>query len=311
MIAAIQVSWHCRFRLMRLAGALCGALIVTASGYSQSGQPQVPASLNSETDALLQRVAEHQKQIESELSQYTFTDTTTLYTLDKKGRVRNQHTDVYYITPTAYEFFTLHIRHDGKNLSPRELQKQEKEIEQKMREDDKKAQKPGALHPKDRMLIADIVRKSRFTLLREEEAEGKRTMVYAFEPKAAVEQHGELGDRIAGDLRGKMWIDPNDLAVTRMEFSSASPLSLGMGFLGNIKGFDGSFDQRKVRGELWVPSHQDFVANGRQLISGFRIRQVSDFTDYLKATTDVFQQIHDPKSGADTTEIKFSGDDHE
>jgi hypothetical protein len=32
--------------------------------------------------------------------------------------------------------------------------------------------------------------------------------------------------------------------------------------------------------------------------SGFRIRQVDEFSDYLKASTDVFQQIHSPNTEA-------------
>jgi hypothetical protein len=32
------------------------------------------------------------------------------------------------------------------------------------------------------------------------------------------------------------------------------------------------------------------------LIKGFRIHQVTEFSDYLKATTDVFQQVHSPNA---------------
>jgi hypothetical protein len=40
------------------------------------------------------------------------------------------------------------------------------------------------------------------------------------------------------------------------------------------------------------------VAQGREIVQGFRIRQVSEFTDYLKATTDVLQQVHAPNAVA-------------
>ena len=33
----------------------------------------------------------------------------------------------------------------------------------------------------------------------------------------------------------------------------------------------------KVNGEVWLPSRQDFVAQGRELIKGFRIHQVTEF----------------------------------
>jgi hypothetical protein len=76
---------------------------------------------------------------------------------------------------------------------------------------------------------------------------------------------------------------------------------LGLGFLGSVKGFEGFIEQQKVHDEIWLPSHQEFVAQGRQLVAGFRIRQVDEFSDYLKATTDVFQQVH--SSNAEGSEV--------
>jgi len=47
-----------------------------------------------------------------------------------------------------------------------------------------------------------------------------------------------------------------------------------------------------------MPIRQEYVAEGRELLKRFRIRQVDEFSDYLKATTDVFQQIHTPNASA-------------
>lgn len=246
-----------------------------------------------ELEVLLPRVAEHQKEVEKLLTQYTFTNKVTVYDLDKSGRVRSHHTDIYYLTPTPYEVFELHIAHDGQPVPQSALEKQQHEIERKLQQYEKKEQK-GDLHPKDAMLFADILLKSKFTALRWEERDKKRLLVCAFEPKTAPARQGDLSGRIAGDMKGTMWISPEDAEIVRMEFTGASPLSLGWGFLGNVKGFEGFVEQQKVHSEVWLPSHQEYVAYGRELISGFRIRQVNDYTDYLKATTDVFQQIHAP-----------------
>ena len=71
-----------------------------------------------------------------------------------------------------------------------------------------------------------------------------------------------------------------------------------MGLLGNVKSFQGFTEQQKFHGEIWMPTRQEYVAEGRELITGFRIRQVEEFSEYLKATTDVFQQIHMPNASA-------------
>jgi hypothetical protein len=255
-------------------------------------QPSFP-----DTDTLISRVARHQKDVEALLTEYTFTDKTTLYTLDKAGAVRSQHTDTYYITPTPYEVFTLHISHDGQPLSQQNLEHQEKEVERKLKADERKAQKNPNVRPKDALLFASIVLKSRFEPLKWEDVDGTPAIVYSFMPKSQPLRHGTSDDKIASDMRGKMWINPDAGEVVRMEFTSVSPL--GLNLLVSVKSFQGVVDQRKVNGEVWLPSRQDFVAQGRQLVAGFRIRQVSEFSDYLKATTDVFQQIHSPSTAAD------------
>jgi hypothetical protein len=298
LTAILTRNRHCAFRRsvirtsIALAATLSAAMLLPAQ-KQPAQKTQVPFP---DTDALISHVAQHQKDVESLLDQYTFTDKTTSYTLDEKGQVRSQHTDTFYITPTPYEIFVLHISHDQKPLSESELQKQENEIDHKIHEDEKKAEKHGELHARNTLLFADIILKSRFTPLQWDDVAGKRTLVYAFEPKAAAQRQGDLMARVAGDMKGKMWINTDDAEVVRMEFTSASSLSLGYGILGNVKHFEGYVEQQKVHGEIWLPSHQEFVADGRQLIKGFRIRQVDEFSDYLKATTDVFQQIHAPKA---------------
>jgi hypothetical protein len=263
-----------------------------ALAQGSPAQPSFP-----DTDTLISRVASHQKDVEALLTQFTFTDKTTLYTLDKAGTVRSQHTDMYYITPTAYEVFTLHISHDGKPLAQQNLEHQEKEIERKLKADERKAQKNPNVRPKDALLFADIVVKSRFEPLKWEDVDGTPAIVYSFMPKSQPLRHGTSDDKSASDMKGKMWINPDAGEVVRMEFTSVSPL--GLNFLVSVKSFEGVVDQRKVNGEVWLPSRQDFVAQGRQLVAGFRIRQVSEFSDYLKATTDVFEQIHSPRTAAD------------
>jgi outer membrane lipoprotein-sorting protein len=293
-----RISVRATSTLNMLVATMLVALLLCAEGYTQSLPAQQAQNSFPDTDPFMTRVAQHQKDLESLLSQYTFTDRITAYTLDKKGQVRSQHTDTYYITPTPYEFFTLHVSHDRKPVSQSDLQKQEKEIEHKIRQYEQKTRKPGEIHPKNDILFSDIILKSRFTPLRWDDIHGKRMIVYAFEPKSPPQRQGSLAGKVAGDMKGTMWISPDDAEIARMEFSSVSSLSLGLGLLGNIKGFEGFLEQQKVHDEIWLPSHQEFVAQGRQLVAGFRIRQVDEFSDYLKASTDVFQQIHSPNADA-------------
>jgi hypothetical protein len=209
-----------------------------------------------DTGTLLPRVVQHQKEIESLLNQYTFTQKVTVFTLDKTGGVREQHTDTYYVTPTPQGVFTLQINHDGQPVSKNELAKQERDIEKKIRENDRKTQKGNRAHPPEQVLLfADTILASRFTPLRWETWNAIPAVVYAFEPKAPSPRQASLEERIAGDMKGRMWISPSDAEILRMEFASASPLSFGFGLLGNVKSFEGFIQQRKVHDEVWLPSY--------------------------------------------------------
>jgi hypothetical protein len=272
-----------------------GCLVLSCSQMTAQDAPSQPATQPfPDTQSLIARVADHQKDVEALFTQYTFTDKTTVYTLDKTGAIRNQHTDTYYITPTQYEVFVLHISRDGKPVSEQNLQHQEKQIEKKLQAYERKAQKNPGARPKDALMFADIIGKSQFIPLRWDVVDGAAVIVYSFEPKAAPLRHGTADDKIVSDLKGTMWINPEAAEVARIEFTSVSPM--GLNFMVNVKSFQGVVDQRKVNGEVWFPSRQDFVAQGRELIKGFRIRQVSEYSDYLKASTDVFQQIHAPSA---------------
>lgn len=168
----------------------------------------------------------------------------TLYVLDKNGEVRSQHTDTYYITPTAYEFFTLHVSHDGKAISQKNLNEQQRKIEKQIKDEERKAQKNESFHPKDQLLFAEIIARSTFTPLRWDQIHGSAVVVYAFEPKSKARPSGISLKKIAGDLKGKMWISPEEKEVLRIEFASVAPPSLG--FLGNVRGFQGVTEPTEI-----------------------------------------------------------------
>jgi hypothetical protein len=305
IIETLLRPWLCCLvaqALLRLFTGIWALLFCLPIWPAPAPAPQAAKSFP-DTDPLIQRVEQNQKNLESLVDAYTLTDTQTISTLDKNGKIRSQHIDKYYLTPTPYETFSIHVTHDGKPVSDSDLKKQQDQIERKLREYEKKSEKPGGVRQRKYFLFADIVANSRFTPLRWDQFAGKPVVVYTFEPKTPPHHKtGDLGTRIAEDLKGTMWIAPDDAEILRADFSNVAPLTFGYGFLGNAKSFQGYIEQSRIHNEAWLPLHQEFTAEGRQLVSGFRMRQVDDFSEYLKATTDVFQQIHPPKeSGSDTT----------
>ena len=276
-----------RQRVREAMVLIASAFVATMVFAQDNGTPSALAAFP-DTGEFMRQVAEHQKLVEAALRQYTFTEKTTDYVLDKDGHVRKQHTDTYYVTPTSYELFTLHVSHDGKPVSQRDTEGQIKKMEQRMKEDERKSQRNETIHPHGQMILADIITRSSFTPIRCEQIDGLNTVVYSFEPRDSSRSQGNLVEKISGDLKGTMWINPDEKEIVRVEFQSVSRLSFGL--LGNVKGFHGVTERQKVHGDLWCPTRQEYFANGRELFKGLRIRQVSEYSDYIKATTDVVQQ---------------------
>jgi len=101
-----RISVRAASTLPMLVAAMLVVMLLCPEGYTQNQPAQQVQNSFPDTDPFINRVAQHQKDLESLLSQYTYTDRITAYALDQKKHVRSQHTDTYYITPTAYEFFT-------------------------------------------------------------------------------------------------------------------------------------------------------------------------------------------------------------
>jgi hypothetical protein len=282
--------------MVLIATLACTTLLCSQDQPASAEQNRFP-----DTETLMKQVARHQHELEALVDQYTWTDKMTHLILDKNGKVKSQHTDVYYVTPTAYEIFALHISHDGQALPQSDLEEQEKDIEKRLKEDERKSEQHKAIHPKDQISFGEVFSKSRFKPLRWEDRDGYRTIVYAYEPKSISTPKGSLEQKIAGDVKGQVWISPDEEQILRIEFTSVSSIGLGMGLLGKVKNFEGFAEQKKIGNEVWLPSRQEYVAQGRQLVSGFRIREVSEFSQYLKATTDVFQQVHSQKASSGQT----------
>ena len=295
------LSWSlgnsvCPRQRVRAAMVFIASAFVAAMVFAQDHGATPALAAFPDTGEFMRQVAEHQKLLEAALLQYTFTEKTTDYLLDKDEHVRKQHTDTYYVTPTSYEFFTLHVSHDGKPVSQDDTEGQIKKMQQRMKEDERKAQRNETIHPQGQMILADIITRSNFTPISRERINGLETIVYSFEPRATSRSQGNLVEKISGDLKGTMWIEPDEKVVVRVKFASVSSLSFGL--LGNVKGFHGVTEREKVQGGLWCPIRQEYFANGRELFKGLRIRQVSEYSDYIKATTDVIQQARTALSSA-------------
>jgi hypothetical protein len=212
-----------------------------------------------DTTALLAAVIQHERAVDPELQSLVFKDDITVSALDRSGQVRSTRTETRCFSASGYHPFALHITTNGKSLN---------------------------------IPFSEIFVRSRLVPLKWSELEGTPVIVFSFEPQSHVAKHGDLEDRIAGDLNGTVWVSPNDASIVRLEFRSVQPIALGWGYLGRIESLEGSLAMREVAGNLWLPALQEFVTQGKNVVAvvagirfskSFHTQQADELSRYAPA----------------------------
>lgn len=213
---------------------------LTASMLAQDATHQTETF--PETAALLDTVTQHEKMAELEIRSFVFKDEIRVSELEAKGQPRTT-TETRYFDRSKYDPFAFHISTNDKSLS---------------------------------IPFSEILSKSRVVPVRWSEVDGKPVILFSFEPQAPVAKRGDLENRIAGDLKGTVAISPGDASIVRMNFRTASPIALAMGFQGRIDSLEGSVEMEKASNDLWLPNHQEFVTQGKNvvaIVAGIRFSQ--------------------------------------
>jgi hypothetical protein len=209
--------------------------------------------------ALIAAVIRHEKAIDLELQPLVFKDDITVSALDAAGQLRGARTETRYFSASTYRPFALHITTNGKSLN---------------------------------IPFSEILAKSRLVPLQWSKLDGTPVIVFSFEPQSHVAKHRDLESRVAGDLKGTVWVSPNDASIVRFEFRTVLPISLGWGYLGKIDSLEGSLEMRESAGNLWLPARQELVTNGKNVVAvvagikfskSFRTQQTDELSRYAPA----------------------------
>jgi hypothetical protein len=198
-------------------------------------------------------------------------------------------------------------KRDGKALSEAEQQKEtdnaQKRVEriQKQRAEreakDEKA-KTEAKPEKDEndVGIEVFLRTCEFVNPRRERFRGQDVLVFDFEPNPEYKPRN-LEERIVHQLAGAVWIDEKAHDVARLEGYFVGDTKIAGGLLANIqKGTGFVFEQEFINNEVWLPTYEEAHVGARVLlVKGFRVNDVTRYSDYKKFHVDATSTIGSPK----------------
>jgi hypothetical protein len=281
--------------------AVNGAIPERVFDFPKKSQVQLP-----DLNALFKKIDENQKTLQKIMENYAGTRTEEETEYDGSGKVKKVETNQYtFFYLDGDEVSTL-VQKDGKPLSEAE-QKKENEKTRKRIED---LQKREAKKEKDQAQgkeeknsdpgIEVFLRASLFRNPRRERFRGQDVLVFDFEPNPEFKPH-KLAETVVQKLAGVVWIDEKALNVARLEAYFVGDMKIGGGLLANLqKGTSFVLEQAFINNEVWLPTYEEAHVGARVLLlKGFKVREVTRYSDYQRFNVQSLATIGKPKAAAE------------
>ncbi|MCI0524971.1 MAG: hypothetical protein L0Y75_06875, partial [Acidobacteria bacterium] len=250
--------------------------------------------------ALLKEVGQNEDEVDRILEKYTYTEAITRREIDSNGQMKVKETETFELTFYKGNRIRRLVAKNGKPLSPKEEADEQKDVEKRVREIEKreaekerKAQKerevaqessgPPDRERGQRVSIADVLRASKLVNPRRERFRSREVIVFDFEPLPGYKPQKDY-EKFFGKMAGAIWIDPVDKQVARVEARLIEPFKIGGGVLASLKE-GGTFvlEQERVNQEIWLPTRAEINAGIRVLlVKGLNINQTVTYGDYKR-----------------------------
>lgn len=216
--------------------------------------------------------------------------------LDKRGREKKRTSSTFEVIPLEDGVYRKLISKNGKPLSEKEAGKEQKKAEsQLLRQRNLPAsgrvrleRKNAERRRKMNLFWKESVQAFHFYYRGEEVLNGRPVAVVDLLPQENY-QPTEKDIWMLGKLKGRIWIDRQDLQLSQVEMEFVKPVKVAGGLIAKFyKGSTLWLRQEKVRDGVWFPRRFEFTMNGRIfLLKGFNMRMTGEFSDYRSFGTSV------------------------
>ena len=266
--------------------------------------PRISSEPLPDIDALLKAVGENEDRIDEILDKYTYTETIIKREIDERGKSTEKESNAYELTFYKGNRIRRLIAQNGKPLSPgdeadenRKVEKRVNEIEKREAEKERKSTKErdvdqsatGSPDPErgQRISIADVLRASRLINPRRERYRNHDVIVFDFEPMPGYKPRKSF-EKFFGKMAGAIWVDSTDKQVARVDARLVESFKVGGGLLASLReGATFVLEQEKVNDEIWLPTRIDINLGLRVLlVKGITVNQTISFGNYKRFNVD-------------------------
>lgn len=225
---------------------------------------------------------------------YSYVQHTEQRQFRRGGRVSKSESRTFDVIVIDGEPYEKLIAKDGKPLGESEARKEQEKLDRELsrRRQEKPDQRARRLTEREkrrlegREFAQEIPEAFTFRLAGEETLHGRLVWVIEAEPKPGFRGKAKRADLLS-KFRGRLWIDQQDYQWVRVEAETIAPVRFGWILAKLDPGARMTFEQRRVHGEVWLPSHAWMRLGARvALIRRFDAEVEVFWRDYRKFQTD-------------------------
>lgn len=271
-------------------GALC-AILTIFNLASSSQDPAIGPQPSAET--IIRTSLERNAANESRLKDYTYTESQENKTLNRSGAVVKTERTTSEVLNLYGRPYKRRVAKDGRALEgkdkekadqefEKEVHKREQETEERSRKQEEEREKERA---ESRKFIQEIPKAYSFRIVGEETLDGMPVWVIDAEPRPDFNSTVKRADLLK-KMRGRVWIDKESLQWVRVEADVIESISFG-GFLAKVdRGGRLTFLQKRVNGEVWLPSKATARIEARLLVKHYNLAGETTWSNYRKFRVD-------------------------
>ncbi len=237
------------------------AILVVCGLASVAQQPPAPVP---DIRQLMKEVQQHQKQVEKERENDTYSSLLTIQDMDASGHVTKTETEEDENFFVNGHLIARKVKKDGQPLSQHDEQKETERVTKLVT----KAQNTSS----DQPLEGQTISISRLLEImdvrnpRRENYRGRSTIVFDFIGRRDAKTHGMIEDA-SKKLQGTLWVDEADRQVAHLEVSFTDNFRVAGGVFATVqKGSNFHFDQAPVGGGVWLPTGGEGAMQARLLL---------------------------------------------
>jgi hypothetical protein len=257
--------------------------------------------------ALFKEIDDNQKGIDKIKENYAGKRTEEETELDSDGKVKKYSMNEYSFFYFDGDEISTMTKKDGKPLSEAEEKKEIDNANKRVEEIQKRQAKKDAKDEKakeegkqekddDEMGIETFLRTCQFVNPRRERFRGQDVLVFDFEANPEYKPRN-MEEHIVQKLAGVVWVDEKAHDVARLEAYFVGDAKIAGGLLATIqRGTGFVFEQEYVNNEVWLPTYEEAHGGVRVLlVKGFRVNEVTRYSDYKKYHVDASSVVGAPK----------------